>query len=168
VGISELGARAVRLVDALVVAIAELPTEQSWRQIVHRMGRSEFAFAVSGATSRKEQSYRTVFRNLQRYEKTGGRMPKLSTLQRYQALARIIRQPLLASITGIVGVSSDRRERYIPDVLIGLRAVQRFLKLWGEARYEESAARFEDAFWDSYGVPGAHWEDVTDMTLEPE
>jgi hypothetical protein len=167
VGISELGARAVRLVDALVVAIAELPTEQSWRQIVHRMGRSEFAFAVSGATSRKEQSYRTVFRNLQRYEKTG-RMPKLSTLQRYQALARIIRQPLLASITGIVGVSSDRRERYIPDVLIGLRAVQRFLKLWGEARYEESAARFEDAFWDSYGVPGAHWEDVTYLSLEPE
>lgn len=166
-GISELGARAVRLVDALVVAIAELPTEQSWRQIVHRMGRSEFAFAVSGATSRKEQSYRTVFRNLQRYEKTG-RMPKLSTLQRYQALARIIRQPLLASITGIVGVSSDRRERYIPDVLIGLRAVQRFLKLWGEARYEESAARFEDAFWDSYGVPGAHWEDVTYLSLEPE
>jgi hypothetical protein len=157
----------MRLVDALVVAIAELPTEQSWRQIVHRMGRSEFAFAVTGATSRKEQSYRTVFRNLQRYEKTG-RMPNLTTLQRYQALARIIRQPLLASITGIVGVSADRRERYIPDVLIGLRAVQRFLKLWGEAKYEESAARFEDAFWDSYGVPGAHWEDVTYMTLEPE
>lgn len=129
------------------------------------------ATVISGTTNKRSREYRAAIRKVQRW-RTGENQPSARSLRQLagpvsrSAQAYAYRRGANVKVSGTVTISKDHRPRTI-TVIIPEAAMAPILTAWRTGDETGAGARFEAAFWGTYGLEAAELDQITFFRVSP-